>query len=202
MKRSFSGLPSGFLKLWIGQTVSEFGSRITRAGIPLIAVITLTASPSQMAVLAAVGSIPVLLFGLFAGVWVDRLRRRPILIVADLLRAGLLLTLPLAAHDRAFDDGAALRPDGGAGDAGADLRDRLPGLSAGAGRARPNRRRQQPPIDQRSAGRGRRASGGGAADPDHQRAAGRDLRRADLPVFGHQLIADPPARSAARAAQR
>ena len=97
MKRSFSGLPSGFLKLWIGQTVSEFGSRITRAGIPLIAVITLTASPSQMAVLAAVGSIPVLLFGLFAGVWVDRLRRRPILIVADLLRAGLLLTLPLAA---------------------------------------------------------------------------------------------------------
>lgn len=97
MKRLLAGLPPDFLKLWLGQTVSEFGSRISRAGIPLIAVITLTASPNQMALLAAAASLPVLLFGLVAGVWVDRLRRRPILIAMDLARLALLLTIPAAA---------------------------------------------------------------------------------------------------------
>ncbi|MEP7290231.1 MAG: MFS transporter, partial [Chloroflexota bacterium] len=97
MKRTFSGFPPDFLKLWAGQTVSEFGSHITGAGIPLIAVITLAASPAQMGILTAVASVPVLIFGLFAGVWVDRLRRRPILIAADLFRVALLLTIPAAA---------------------------------------------------------------------------------------------------------
>ncbi len=97
MKRWFSGLHPEFNKLWVGQTVSEFGSRITRAGIPLIAVITLSATPAEMGILTAVASIPVLLFGLFVGVWVDRLRRRPIMIVVDAARMALLLTLPAAA---------------------------------------------------------------------------------------------------------
>lgn len=83
--------------LWSGQTVSEFGSRITREGLPLAANLTLKASPLQMGLLAAIGSLPVLLVALFAGVWVDRLRRRPLLIVADLSRAVLLLSIPLAA---------------------------------------------------------------------------------------------------------
>ncbi|MCC6802892.1 MAG: MFS transporter [Anaerolineae bacterium] len=97
MKRWFSGLNPDFNKLWLGQSVSEFGSRITRSGIPLIAVITLGASPAQMGVLTAFASIPVLLFGLFVGVWVDRLPRRPIMIGVDLLRLALLLTIPAAA---------------------------------------------------------------------------------------------------------
>ncbi len=97
MKRPFSGLDPDFRKLWVGQTVSEFGSRITRGGLSLIAVITLAATPTQMGILAAVGSLPVLIFGLIAGAWVDRLRRRPILIVMDLARMAILLTLPLAA---------------------------------------------------------------------------------------------------------
>lgn len=97
MKRLLSGLPPEFMKLWLGQTISEFGSRISRAGISLIAVITLTASPNQMGLLTAAASVPVLLFGLFAGVWVDRLRRRPILIAMDLGRMALLLTIPAAA---------------------------------------------------------------------------------------------------------
>ncbi|MFN8448961.1 MAG: MFS transporter [Anaerolineae bacterium] len=97
MKRWFSGLNPDFNTLWLGQTVSEFGSRITRAGIPLIAVITLGASPAQMGILTAVASIPVLVFGLFVGVWVDRLRRRPIMVAVDVLRMGLLLTIPAAA---------------------------------------------------------------------------------------------------------
>lgn len=99
MKRHFSGLwlHPDFMKLWAGQTVSEFGSRITREGLPLIAVIVLSATPEQMGLLTAIGSLPILIFGLMAGVWVDRLKRRPILIACDLTRAIILLSIPLAA---------------------------------------------------------------------------------------------------------
>ena len=86
-----------FALLWIGQTISEFGSRITREGLPLTANLVLGATPNEMGLLAAAGTLPMLLIGLLAGVWVDRLRRRPILIVADISRAILLGTIPLAA---------------------------------------------------------------------------------------------------------
>lgn len=86
-----------FLKLWFGQTVSVLGSHITGGGLPLLAVINLSATPFQMGLLQAIGSAPVLLFSLLAGVWVDRLRRRPLMVAADLGRALLLLTIPLAA---------------------------------------------------------------------------------------------------------
>jgi MFS family permease len=86
-----------FMKLWTGQTISEFGSHITRDGLPLAALLALSATPGQMGALAAIGSLPVLLFGLAAGVWVDRLHRRPIMIAADLGRAALLFTIPVAA---------------------------------------------------------------------------------------------------------
>jgi predicted MFS family arabinose efflux permease len=86
-----------FLKLWGGQAISELGSRITRDGIPFAALLVLNATPVHMGYRAAVGSVPVLVGGLAAGVWVDRLRRRPVMIAADLLRAGILLSVPLAA---------------------------------------------------------------------------------------------------------
>jgi predicted MFS family arabinose efflux permease len=86
-----------FLKLWTGQTISELGSRITRDGVPMAAVLVLGAKPAQMGFLTAVGAGSVLLFGLVAGVWADRIRRRPILIAADLARAALLATIPIAA---------------------------------------------------------------------------------------------------------
>ncbi|MCX6026836.1 MAG: MFS transporter [Chloroflexi bacterium] len=85
-----------FLKLWGGQAISELGSRITRDGIPFAALLVLNATPAHMGYRAAVGSVPVLVGGLAAGVWVDRLRRRPVMIAADLLRAGILLSVPLA----------------------------------------------------------------------------------------------------------
>src|SRR5215831_7409515 len=95
----FSGLwrHPEFMKLWVGQTVSEFGSRITRDGLPLTAVIVLGATPTQMGFLVALSALPVLVFGLLAGVWVDRLRRRPIMIAMDLARMVLLLSIPAAA---------------------------------------------------------------------------------------------------------
>jgi predicted MFS family arabinose efflux permease len=86
-----------FVKLWTGQTISELGSRITREGLPLAAVLILGATPSQMGLLAAVGSVAILLASLPAGVWVDRLRRKPVMIWADVGRAVLLLTIPVAA---------------------------------------------------------------------------------------------------------
>jgi MFS family permease len=99
MNRLLTGLwrHPDFLKLWVGQSISEFGTRISRTAIPLIAVILLGASPAQMGVLTALGSAPVLLFGLFAGVWVDRLPRRPVMIAMDLGRLLLLLTIPITA---------------------------------------------------------------------------------------------------------
>lgn len=91
------GRDPDFLKLWGGQAVSQLGSQITVLALPLLAVLALGATPVQMGVLVAAETAPFLLAGLLAGVWVDRLRRRPILIAADLGRAALLLGLPLLA---------------------------------------------------------------------------------------------------------
>jgi predicted MFS family arabinose efflux permease len=95
----FGGLTrdSEFLKLWSGQAISKIGSTITSVGLPLTAALVLGASPMQMGILAGSNGAGVLVFGLFAGAWADRLRRRPILIAADLARAALLATIPVAA---------------------------------------------------------------------------------------------------------
>jgi MFS family permease len=85
-----------FRRLWAGQTISEFGSVVTRTAVPLVAVLALAAGPLQMALLVVSASLAVLLVGLFAGAWVDRLRRRPILIWADAIRAVLLFSIPAA----------------------------------------------------------------------------------------------------------
>jgi predicted MFS family arabinose efflux permease len=90
------------MKLWAGQTISELGSRITRDGLPLAAVLVLGATPAQMGVLTALGSAVVLFASLPAGVWVDRLRRRPIMIAADAGRAALLMLIPIAAFSHQF----------------------------------------------------------------------------------------------------
>lgn len=86
-----------FLKLWAAQSVSLFGSEVTLLALPLIAALALRATPAQMGLLAAAGQAPFLLFSLFTGVWVDRVRRRPLLVAADLGRAVLLLSIPVAA---------------------------------------------------------------------------------------------------------
>jgi MFS family permease len=86
-----------FMKLWAGQTISVGGTAVTDLALPLTAVLTLKASPAQMGALSALEVAPYLLVSLFAGVWVDRLRRRPVLIAADLGRAGLLASIPIVA---------------------------------------------------------------------------------------------------------
>lgn len=86
-----------FLRLWAAQTVSDFGARITREGLPMMAVMGLAASASQLGLLSALSSGSALLVGLAAGDFVDHTARRPILIGADLARAAILIALPLAA---------------------------------------------------------------------------------------------------------
>src|SRR5437763_1154464 len=88
---------SDFVKLWLGRAVSNFGSGITGIALPLTAVLVLAATPAQLGILGALDGVSVLVIGLLVGVWVDRVRRRPLLIATDLGRAFVLSTIPLAA---------------------------------------------------------------------------------------------------------
>jgi len=85
-----------FLRLWSAQTISQFGTQISQLALPLAAILVLDASAFEVALLGTVEFLPFLLFALPAGVWVDRLRRKPILVVADAGRAALLTSIPLA----------------------------------------------------------------------------------------------------------
>jgi len=86
-----------FLKLWGGRTVSTLGSQIMQVALPLAAVLVLHASPFQMGVLRAVAAMPDFLFGFPAGAWVDRVRRRPLMIGTDLCQAVVVGSVPVAA---------------------------------------------------------------------------------------------------------
>jgi MFS family permease len=85
-----------FVKLWSAETVSQFGTQFTQLALPLAAIDVLHASAFEVAALTTVEFLPFLLVSLPAGVWVDRLRRRPMLVVGDLSRAALLASIPIA----------------------------------------------------------------------------------------------------------
>jgi predicted MFS family arabinose efflux permease len=95
-KRTGLWLHGDFLKLWAGETISLFGSLVGRSALIFTAVLVLHATPLEIGVLGAAELLPDVLFGLVAGVWVDRLRRRPIMIVADIGQFAVLATIPLA----------------------------------------------------------------------------------------------------------
>ncbi len=99
LRSRFTGLwrHADFMRLWAGQTISVFGSMIGGTAMSFTAILVLHATPFQLGLLAAARLVPAFLTGLIAGAWVDRLRRRPILIWADLGRAAVLATIPLAA---------------------------------------------------------------------------------------------------------
>jgi MFS family permease len=86
-----------FLKFWGGQTISVIGSSITGLALPLLAAVSLKASPEQMGILAALGQVAYLIVSLPAGAWIDRTRRRPIMIAADFGRALCIGAVPLLA---------------------------------------------------------------------------------------------------------
>jgi MFS family permease len=84
-----------FVKLWTAETISVFGTQITLLALPLIAATTLNVTPFEFGLLGAIEFLPFILLSLPAGVWVDRMRRRPIMIVGDVVRAAALLSIPL-----------------------------------------------------------------------------------------------------------
>jgi MFS family permease len=86
-----------FMRLWAGQTVSEVGTAISVVVLPLIAIVYLHAGAFAVGALSAAEWVPWLLIGLPAGVWVDRSRRRVLMLGCDLLRAALLASIPVAA---------------------------------------------------------------------------------------------------------
>jgi MFS family permease len=85
-----------FVRLWTGETISQLGSQVSALAIPFVAIDVLGASTFAVALLGVIDFLPFLLIGLPAGVWVDRLRRRPVMIVGDLGRAVALGTIPVA----------------------------------------------------------------------------------------------------------
>jgi MFS family permease len=87
---------SDFLNFWAAHTVSQFGSQVTALALPLAAILVLDASAFQVAVLGVVEFLPWVLLSLPAGVWVDRLPRRPILVASDWGRAVVLVSVPIA----------------------------------------------------------------------------------------------------------
>jgi MFS family permease len=86
-----------FRRIWSAATISIFGSLVTRMALPFVAILTLSADAFDVALVRSMDLGAGLLVGLVAGAWVDRLRRRPVLIWADIGRAALLVTIPIAA---------------------------------------------------------------------------------------------------------
>jgi predicted MFS family arabinose efflux permease len=86
---------SGFGLLWAGQTASVVGGQISDVSVRLFAATVLAATPFQLGLLSAAQTVGFLLIALPAGVLADRVRRRPVLIACDLLRAGLLVLVPV-----------------------------------------------------------------------------------------------------------
>ena len=86
-----------FVKLWTAETISQFGSQFTGLALPLTAVIILGANVLELSILTFVGSVSWLLFGLLVGVFVDRHRKKRIMVTSNVLRGSLLALIPIAA---------------------------------------------------------------------------------------------------------
>lgn len=85
-----------FMRLWVGQTVSEAGTEVSLLAVPTVAILLLHATPFQVGLLTALEFLPFPVLGLIAGVYADRLRRRPLMIASDVGRMVALATIPAA----------------------------------------------------------------------------------------------------------
>src|ERR1700716_2492377 len=98
-RRSFNGLwrSKDFRKLWLSLTITSFGAQITNLALPLTAALLLHATPLQMGILVALETLPFALVSLHAGGLLDRVRKLPVVIAANIGRGIALLAIPLAA---------------------------------------------------------------------------------------------------------
>ena len=97
--RTAEGLRScpGFGPFWAAATVSSFGTYVTTLAVQVLVVLTLGGGAAEVGLVSAARWLPYLLFGVFAGVFVDRARRRPILVTTDFVRCVLLVAIPTLA---------------------------------------------------------------------------------------------------------
>src|SRR6266852_1877607 len=99
LRRRFRGLwlSRDFRRLWLSLTITSFGAQITNLALPLAAALLLNATPMQMGILVALETLPFALVSLHAGVLLDRVRKLPVIILADIGRGLALLAIPIAA---------------------------------------------------------------------------------------------------------
>src|SRR6185503_5672062 len=104
LRRNFRGLwrLPDFRRLWLSLTITSFGAQITNLALPLTAALLLHATPLQMGILVALEALPFALVSLHAGVMLDRIRKLPVVIVADIARGVALLAIPIAAFTGAL----------------------------------------------------------------------------------------------------
>ena len=85
-----------FRRLWLGETISEIGSSLSHFALPIVAAVTLDVNSAQMGLIRGLGAVPSLFIGLIAGAWADRVSRRRLLILINLLAAVLIGSVPVA----------------------------------------------------------------------------------------------------------
>ena len=193
-----SEFPSGdFTRFWWGETVSSVGTYVTLVALPTLVVLTLDGTAQDVGWLNSARWLPYLLLGLVVGALVDRHRRRPVMVVTDLARAALLVSIPWRGRRGCCRcrccwwswPATAPRPS-------STTRPRCPSSPAGAARApatRPctHRRRRRRGPDRRP--------GPGRSLGEACRSPARDPgRRRDVPVLGPHRPDDPRARALAR----
>ena len=89
-----------FRLFWVGETITFFGGAVREIALPFTAILVLDAGPAQMGVLVMLQTLPTLFVSLFAGVIIDRVRRRPIMVAGNVIRAVILTLVPvLFWHD-------------------------------------------------------------------------------------------------------
>jgi MFS family permease len=95
-------LSPDFWRFFVGQTISQLGSSFTLFALPLL-VFKLTGSPVNLGITAAAEFVPYLLFGLVIGAWVDRVNRKRMMIVVDVLRALVIVTIPVLGYTHSLE---------------------------------------------------------------------------------------------------
>lgn len=96
-RRSALWSNADFIRFWTGETIANFGGQLGLIALPIIAAVSLGATPLQMGLLTASTQLPRMVVGIFAGTWVDQRKRRPIMIWVNIARALTLMAIPVTS---------------------------------------------------------------------------------------------------------
>ena len=188
-----------FRRLWAADALSQTGTQVTAIALPLLLIKVLDAGPFEVGLLTTFEFLAFLLIGLPAGVWVDRMRRRNVLMVADLVRGAAVRVAAAGLGARRAHPGPGVRGGAGGRRVHGVLRRGVPVVPAAPGRA------GEPGRGQRQAAGHPVGRAGGRADRGRRAGAGADRavrdprRRGVLPLVGGLGRVDPVPRAAAGA---